>query len=384
MSCTNCFNGCTDIKSDQCVKYTGIDIVSLGIENGDPLSTVLTQLSTYLVDAMDGSGITPDVDDTCALIAGYLGAGTTLNDFISALIQAACSLQTQVTAVAADITTLNADYDVDCLAGVVDADDTHDVLQAVIVKLCSMDDTLTALAVTLSTNYVALADLNSLISTYLSTTSLATLMSSRMIPYAAVPFFGSDSYMVGKFDGTGAGIGVWANIYLCNGRNGTPDMRGRVPVCATSGMNGLGYNSAVDPGVLGNPSYSLNTVAGANNVALSSVNQIPSHTHIATVNITDPTHTHYTAAAGSVNINPLSSTTPIKTLAGGISYPSSGNYALQGVSGTANVGLTSAKSTGLTNANVLVTNSYVGGSIPTTTHENRQPVIAAYYIIYIP
>jgi len=143
-------------------------------------------------------------------------------------------------------------------------------------------------------------------------------------------------------------------------------------------MNGLGYNSAVDPGVLGNPSYSLNTVAGANNVALSSVNQIPSHTHIATVSITDPTHTHYTAAAGSVNINPLSSTTPIKTLAGGISYPSSGNYALQGVSGTANVGLTSAKSTGIT---ATVSNSYVGAS---ASHENRQPVIAAYYIIYIP
>src|SRR5680860_531350 len=176
MSCTNCFSGCSDITSDQCVKYTGIDIASLGITNGDPLPTIISQLSSYLIDAMDGSGITPDVSDTCALIAGYLGAGTTLNDFISALIQASCSLQTQVTNVASDITTLNADYDIDCLSGVVDADDTHDVLQAVIVKLCSLDTTLTALALTLSTNYVALADLNSLIANYMSFLSTSSLI----------------------------------------------------------------------------------------------------------------------------------------------------------------------------------------------------------------
>lgn len=215
MSCTNCFNGCADITSDQCVKYTGVDITSLGISNGDPLTTVISQLSLYLIDAMDGSGITPDVDDTCALIAGYLGAGTTLNDFISALIQASCSLQTQVTAAVADITTLNADYDVDCLSGVTDSSDTHDVLQAVITKLCSVDDTLTALALTMSTNYVALADLNSLIASYISSISLTTLMSNRMVPYAAVPYFGT---LTGKFDASGAGIGVWTNIYLCNGQ----------------------------------------------------------------------------------------------------------------------------------------------------------------------
>jgi len=376
MSCTNCFNGCTDIKSDQCVKYTGVTIESLGITNGDPLSTIITQLSTYLIDAMDGSGISPDVIDTCDLIANYI-EGTTLNDFISALIQAACDLQGQIDDINSTLITLNDDYDVDCLDDVVDADDTHDVLQAVIVKLCSVDVTLTALAATLSTNYVALADLNSLISTYLSTTSLTTLMSSRMIPYTAVAFFAPDSYMSVNFSGTGAGIGVWANIYLCNGRNGTPDMRGRVPVCATEGMNGLTYNSAVDPSISGNPAYSLNTVGGANNVALNNINQIPSHTHVATVSITDPTHTHYTVSAiESAGVPALTSSNYTSWTKGGLGGFLS--YSLYGASSVASIGLTSAKSTGIT---ATVSNSYIGAS---ATHENRQPVIAAYYIIYIP
>jgi len=372
MSCTNCFNGCADITSDQCVKYTGVDITSLGISNGDPLTTVISQLSLYLIDAMDGSGITPDVDDTCALIAGYLGAGTTLNDFISALIQASCSLQTQVTAAVADITTLNADYDVDCLSGVTDSSDTHDVLQAVITKLCSVDDTLTALALTMSTNYVALADLNSLIASYISSISLTTLMSNRMVPYAAVPYFGT---LTGKFDASGAGIGVWANIYLCNGQNSTPDMRGRVPVCAIQGMLGLTLNDDVNPSVSStNPNYALNDIQGVNAITLLSINQIPSHTHVATVSISDPTHTHFTVANSGTN-TALSSSTYVRRFNNGAG---NGDYTLMGWTGIASMGLTSAKSTGIT---ASVSNDYKGGS---ANHNNIQPVIAAYYIMYRP
>ena len=369
MSCSNCFNGCTDIKSDQCVKYTGNDIVSLGISEGDPLSTVILQLSTYLVDAMDGSGITPDVDDTCALIAGYLGAGTSLNDFISALIQAACDLQTQIDAIDASLTTLNSDYDVDCLDGVVDSDDTHDVLQAVIVKLCSTEDTLTALAVTLDANYVKLADLNSLIAAYLASSGSSTLMANRMVPYVAVPYFGSLTY----FDITGAGTGNWANVYLCNGANGTPDMRGRVPVCAIQGMAGGTLNSAVNPATTTNPNYVLNDIQGANAVTLI-VNQIPSHTHTAAVTVDDPTHAHFVVKDPGITNVAISSTNYVRVDNSG----SGADYTLKGTTGIANAGLTSASSTGITTS---VSNSYAGSG---ASHSNIQPVIASYYIMYVP
>ena len=375
MSCTNCFNGCAEIKSDQCVKYTGSNIPSLGISGGDPLSTIIEQLTTYLLDAIDGSGIEPDVSDTCSLIAGYLGTGTTLNDFISALIQASCNLQSQITVIDATLTTLNGDYDVDCLSGVTDSSDTHAVLQAVITKLCATEVTLTALSNTVSTNYVKIADLNSLITAYLA--SAGVYYYTRMIPNTAVEYYGSLS----NFDASGAGIGNWLNIYLCNGNNGTPDKRGRVTVCATTGMAGGTYTSAVDPSDPANPTYNLKTIKGENNVTFTSATQIPPHTHLATVSVTDPTHTHYVAVNDLVGPNQILSTSnSIKNYAGGIGSPSSGNYYLQGVSGVASIGKTSAASTGL-DGNITVSNAHVGGS---ASHNNIQPSIAAYYIMYIP
>ena len=43
MSCSNCFNGCAEITSDKCVKYTGADIPALGISYGDTLLHVEEQ-----------------------------------------------------------------------------------------------------------------------------------------------------------------------------------------------------------------------------------------------------------------------------------------------------------------------------------------------------
>ena len=372
MGCSNCFSGCTDVKSDQCVKYTGANISSLEISNGDPLSTVISKLSTFLISSLDGSGITPDVSDTCDLIATYLGEGTTLNDFISALIQAACDLQTQIDTIDSTLTTLDGDYDVDCLTGVTDSSNTHDVLQAVIVKLCATEDTLTALANTVSTNYVSLANLNTLIDEHLATLSSTTMMSSRMVPYVAMPYFGSLSY----FNATGAGTGAWANIYLCNGQNGTPDMRGRVPVCATSGMLGGTYSSVVDPGISGNPNYSLNDVGGTNTVALSTSN-MPSHTHVTTVNLNDPLHTHFIAGNETSGTHvALTSSNYVKLSETGANNE---NYALYSTTNVASLGKTSAVTSGVSVNSV--TTSYAGGG---TAHSNIQPVIAAYYIMYRP
>jgi len=49
MSCTNCFNGCAETTSDQCVKYTGIDIPELGIVKGDPLAAVLQSINDAII-----------------------------------------------------------------------------------------------------------------------------------------------------------------------------------------------------------------------------------------------------------------------------------------------------------------------------------------------
>jgi microcystin-dependent protein len=363
-NCSNCYNGCTEIVSDRCVKYTGIDVPVLGIQTGDSLSFVEQALITFLVSTLDGTGIKIDLDPVvvCNVVNKYLPTckDLTIVDISKALIQAACDLQEQVDAIVAELAVLNANYTIGCLTGVTASSDTHAIVQAVITKLCQLEVDLIALALDVHTNYVTKTEIDSYIAAYIN--GATALVSAKMIPYVAVPFFPTPAFLSGKFDGTGAGIGTWAKIYLCNGANpGVPDLRGRVLVGATSGMNGGALNPAVDPTVPGNPSYLLGTLTGANQVTLLPT-QIPSHTHSATAvsTVTDPKHKHdYTtpnangSATGAADSHPDG---PLVTRQ------------------------TSESATGITVA-TAVTNAPTGGDL---AHPNFQPAIGCYYIIYIP
>ena len=46
-NCSNCYNGCVEITSDKCIKYTGVDVPILGIKNGDSLSFIEQSLITF-------------------------------------------------------------------------------------------------------------------------------------------------------------------------------------------------------------------------------------------------------------------------------------------------------------------------------------------------
>lgn len=372
MACSNCFNGCVDIISDQCVRYTGIDVPALGILTGDPLSRVEESLTTFLVSALDGTGIKPYVDPAiiCPLVSANLPTcgELTIVDLITGLIKSVCDLQEQVDVIIVDVAainatlaTLNSAYTTSCLTGIITNTSTHSVLQALITNFC-------ALVASLPTTYVALADINQIIADWMAIYNSSALISSKMIPYVAVPYFGSTSY----FDSTGGGLGDWTNIYLCNGNNGTPDLRGRTLVGATTGLPGPAFNPAVDPAISGNPTYSLLTTQGANTITLSAA-QMPTHTHTATA--TPSTHNHYSFNADIVigNSPYLSSST----------YPvyrdesnDNSSYRIMGSSTAATLGKTSEVTISTT-----VTNASAGSS---QAHSNIQPSIACYYIIYIP
>jgi microcystin-dependent protein len=363
-NCSNCYNGCTEIVSDRCVKYTGIDVPVLGIQTGDSLSYVEQALITFLTSTLDGTGIKPIINDTiiCDLVRQYLPTcgDLSLNDILTAVIKAACDLQEQIDAIVADIVAINneidtieADYNVRCLVdgtpSITPSSGTHAILQATI-------DTLCALALELSTNYINVDNIDAYISAYISGTS--SLVSTKMIPYVAVPYFNPD---LSNFDGTGAGIGNWAKIYLCNGANpGVPDLRGRVLVGTTTGMNGGPLNSAVDPAIPGNPPYTLGTTTGVNQVTLAPT-QIPSHTHTATAVSTDAGHTHTYG-------NMITTQNGDQSVPGGLTP----YY-------TPNAG--AVTSTGNANITTNVTVNPFGGGLP---HQNNQPAIGCYYIIYIP
>lgn len=365
MSCSNCYNGCTEIISDQCVKYTGVDVPVLGIQTGDSLSYVEQALIGFLTSTLDGTGIKLAIDPQiiCEIVSKNLVEceDLTLVNVINALIKAVCELDARLTTLEGDFAGLEGPYVIDCLSGVTANSGTHAILQATITKLCSVEVALNALALNVSTNYVKLADLNSLIAAYLDSVGTTTKYYNRMVPYAVVEYYGT---LTGKFDGTGAGIvGTdWEKIYLCNGLNGTPDKRGRVPVGATTGMGGGAFNPAVDPAVAGNPSYALLGTAGSNTVTLGPT-QIPAHSHSATAVVTDPGHLHNIAYAhGEADQN------------------EPGVYGdLMDQNGVKSS--TTTTETAVTGVTVGVTIGSTGGGL---AHPNVQPGLGCYYIMYIP
>jgi microcystin-dependent protein len=384
-NCSNCYNGCTEIVSDRCVKYTGIDVPVLGIKTGDSLSFVEQALITFLTSTLDGTGIKIDLGTTvvCNLVQQYLPTCGDLSivDISKALIEAACDLQEQVDAIDADLATLNADYTIGCLTGVTASSDTHAIVQAVINKLCQVQVDLTALALNLSTNYVSVNDIDSYIEAYLNGQSTSTLVSNKMVPYSVLPYYGPLS----NFNGSGAGTGDWLNIYLCNGQNGTPDLRGRVLVGATSGMFGSALNPAVDPAIAGNPSYTLSgsipplmpSVTGVNQVILDAT-QIPSHTHVisTTVNVTEEPHRHKFSDDTNSPENALrlnNDIIPFNTT------PANAPISADGT-GSGRIYETSAQLAGV-DVEVTASAAATGGGL---SHLNYQPGATCYYIIYIP
>lgn len=363
-NCTGCFNGCTQIVSDQCVKYTGSNITFLGIENGMPLSEIEEKLTDYLTTVLDGSGIIPTLPDPiCSLVSSYLpiSGDITLVHVISALISSACDLQTQVDDVSSDVATIEANYTIaSCLSGVTPSSGTHNILQAVITELCSVSSAVTALQNAL-TSYVKISDVNTYIADYITANVTSSKMYLKMVPYVAVEYYGN----ISNFSADGTGIGDWEQVYLCNGLHGTPDKRGVFPVGITN-MGGS-YGGSV--------TYNAGDTGGANTVTLSTA-QMPAHTHAVTVTPNESPHFHYMFNTDVVSVSSNIAST---------NYPAQegkpgGNrdYDIMGTASIPTLGKTSSTTTGLT-LSTSVTYTGLGGS-----HENRPPYLACYYIMHIP
>ena len=373
-NCNNCFNGCTETISDQCIRYTGIDVPVLGIHTGDPLSVIEQSLITFLVSTLDGSGIKIDLSgiDVCAVVQKYLPTcgEVSIEDISKALIEAACDIQEQVNSIFATLTVLNSDYVIGCLTGVTVSSDTHAIVQATITKLCSVSSSVTSILAQLSL-FAKKSEICTLVEDCVNSNINTGLAIAKMIPYSIIPYYGAISNYPStgdSFDGTGAGLGYWARVFMCNGQNGTPDLRGRVPVGATNTPSTNPFPTQTNPANPDNPTYGYkDSVTGiqGNNTTTLSLPQIPEHTHTTTVTINDPGHNHKytltTAAAGSDDT--AEGTKP--------------NLIPNSLTSTE---LTGLKGTG-TGQNVFVTNATAGEG---EAHSNVQPGLAVYYIMYIP
>jgi microcystin-dependent protein len=367
MSCESCYNGCVEVTSDQCVRYTGFPSESLNIDTGDNYEQVATSLISAVSSLQNGNGdqILISSGSRCALINEYLTPQPIANQWTSAqlfnaITLAVCDLQSQVTAIDAEIAILNGNYTIGCLTGVTTSSDTHAIVQAIINKLCTTVADLAALELDVDTNYVKLADLDALIAAYIASSSSGSSNQQylKMVPYVAYEYYGP----IGNFDGSGVGIpnNGFYKVFLCNGLNGTPDKRGRVTVGAIQNVPGAPLDAAVNPANVGNPNYALYTTAGANTVTLIT-SQIPAHSHsaiaVSTASISPNPHSHNVAGV----TNPGGSGTgDRKSVAASVA--------------TSSVDLTVEVNTGVT----------IGSAGSGGAHPNIQPVVAAYYIMYIP
>ena len=360
-NCSNCYNGCTEVTSDKCVKYTGVDVPVLGIKNGDSLSYVEQALITFLSSTLDGTGIIPVIQpsDVCPSVDKNLPNcdPISLNNWLTALLKSLCALEDTVANIPSANPTVA--YDVDCLT-VSDATITIDVLQAVIYKVCAVAEQLTNFITYVDATYVKISDINTYIQNYLDTQPTENLISNRMVPYSIVAAAGSPVFL-DNFSASGAGIGIWDRIYLCNGNNGTPDLRGRVLVGVTNGVGGGAFDSAVNPSLPGNPTYNLGSTHGSNSIILET-GQIPAHTHAGTIGSSTPTITPTGWAAGPY----VGAGIP-----GGGGFDG-GNNAFRQREFTADP---------LPPHTHTVTINPTGGGQP---HANYQPGRGVYYIMYIP
>lgn len=396
MSCTNCFNGCAETISDQCVKYTGIDVPALGISNGDNLLTVENAITNFLVPAINGTGIKPIIDPNiiCNIVKLYLPpcttcTGFTLNEILTAIVKTVCDLQNQIDDIDTTLATLNANYTIGCLSDVTASSDTHDILQATIDNLCSLNTAFSALVSQLNAINVTSLNVNTYIANYLaSISSSSNLANSRMVPYCPIAYYGPLSGYPTATDSlslTGPGIGYWAKVYLCNGLNGTPDLRGRA-IVGTTVMGNNSFPSQTDPcgscTTCSNPLYELGDVQGDNCVTLT-VPQLPNHTHLntATTDVVDPEHSHFGFL--DVDTDGNSDITSTSYVQRQWSTGGDNDYRLTRPNSTSllpTVGLTSDSSTGIS-VNITLTNAATGSG---DAHPNIQPVIALHYIMYKP
>lgn len=346
MSCTNCFNGCPEINPDTCIKYTGDDISSLGIYKGDPLAKVETIILTKLQSILTGNGIDLSaVSLDCTFLSNTLIGDKTLISILNVLIGAACSLHESIVAIESEIET-PVSYNTSCLTGLPTNPTTADILQALLNKVCTMSSTLDSIAA----DYVKASQLNTLIANYL-TTNTSTQQKTKMVPYVAYEYYGPLS----NFNSSGIGLSSvgFEKVYICNGQNGTPDKRGRVAVGAVQGVPGGALDAAVDPLLPQNAgtNYTLSQKFGQSFVTLDA-SQMPAHTHA----VNDTGHSH--------NIS------------------SSENLGLGGAGAVPATGINGSESGGSTlSALTNITIASAGGGLP---HDNRQPSIAANYIMYIP
>lgn len=294
--------------SDTKVVYTGPAIPNLGICTGDKLSEIEAVILEKLQENITGTNITLDTlnVDQCDLIKQFIQVSNvdkSLVNVLDVVIKAICSLSSSVKDLDDKVDTSVTDivYNLGCLT--VSNPNLQNVINAIIAKLCSDSAKIEEL-------YDAINNINNdtTINNTIRTIAIEQIIKSIKACYPGnggivksgsgtdttltivglVPPYCPIFSVAGpeNFDNTGKGKPErgFCGWYICNGLNGTPDLRGFTLAGATQ-ITGIG-GPVLHESVRTYPSNVWDR-KGQNEVRLT-VNQMPSHTH----EVIDPGHVH--------------------------------------------------------------------------------------------
>ncbi len=305
MSCNNTVDNVNFFSSDN-ILWQGDDISCLGITTGMLLTSVEAAIANRvceLASEIDVSTVTP-TSDILTLMASK---DKTIANLIQALNDESKTLRDLLTAIGVVVNTGTSPLVLDfkCIDTVLDPCNPtnftlQNILQIIINAFCDLKTSVTNTTTTILTTVTQ---------TVLDTVTnmLTTCQSDRIVPmgtgtsktlkfrgfvppFVPMPYFGP----LGYFDGDGKGLdnGPMCDWYLCNGKFGTPDLRGRVIPCAITGMGGGALSPDVDYTLSANTvtptaQYAVGDTGGKIRHKLVS-NEIPAHNH----NMRDPGHAH--------------------------------------------------------------------------------------------
>lgn len=384
---SNCNNYFQSTTPDTLITYTGPPIPALAICTGDFLSEVESVLLQKIIDFSTGVGIRlPDIDlSTCDLFATELSCCETCTDLpclMQAYLTALCTLYSDVTELQDRVSSLlNGPYNTACLTGLGSNPTLTTIIQRLLVQFCELVSTVTALSAQVNALTSGIGTtignfLNTAITSCQGPQVLNKTGSGASINFnfkGFVPIGGIISYggnIAGKTNSTGLGLsgGDLCGYALCNGLNGTVDLREQFIVGVGAGaMGGTGSG----PSNIGTPSnYGLNTTIGSPTILLTGAQSgTGAHTHT----INDPGHSHQfhynqfdrvQTTNGSGHVVGDSGTTDYTGYGGTGSSSRPGNI----------FAYIDTRTTNITGTNLNT------ASPATSPHENRPPATALYYI----